>query len=137
MKRTISIWISVAAHWRRLPPSEVDELRPQINDHWTRIAENSQLEVHAFDGGLELRPKGRDKGSAVNEVLTSISTTFAAAYLGDDLTDEDAFRALAGSGHRVLVRDNLRDTLADAWAKPPEDLIEFLIQWKSACADAG
>ena len=52
------------------------------------------------------------------------------AYLGDDRTDEDAFRALRGRGLSVLVRAEPRETAADAWIRPPEELIEFLRTWR-------
>jgi trehalose-6-phosphatase len=51
------------------------------------------------------------------------------AYLGDDLTDEDAFKALKGKGLSVLVRDTQRDTLADCWLTPPDELLDFLHHW--------
>jgi trehalose 6-phosphate phosphatase len=126
--------VSVAAHWRGLPPQQVESMRIKILSAWSKIVENSNLEIHPFDGGLELRVKGRDKGSAVAETLSNLSGTVAAAYLGDDVTDEDAFKAMTGKGLRVLVREALRETLADVWVKPPEELLEFLRRWKDACA---
>ncbi|MBU1936081.1 trehalose-phosphatase, partial [bacterium] len=55
------------------------------------------------------------------------------AYLGDDLTDEDAFRVLKGKGLGVLVRPEFRPTTADLWLQPPDDLIEFLKNWITIC----
>jgi len=56
-----------------------------------------------------------------------------AAYLGDDLTDEDAFKQLGQRGLKVLVRKVLRDTLADIWLEPPDELIWFLKKWEKTC----
>jgi len=56
----------------------------------------------------------------------------AVAYLGDDLTDEDAFRALAGRGLRALVRAELRPSEADVWIRPPGELLAFLDRWLRA-----
>jgi len=53
----------------------------------------------------------------------------AAAYLGDDTTDEDAFKAIRGRGIGVLVRPQFHATAADFWLKPPEELLEFLERW--------
>jgi trehalose-phosphatase len=50
-------------------------------------------------------------------------------YLGDDLTDEDAFNALHGRGLSVLVRGSQRKTAADLWIKPPQELLQFLEKW--------
>lgn len=57
----------------------------------------------------------------------------AIAYLGDDLTDEDAFQALDTRGLRVLVRDALRPTAADIWLQPPDELLDFLRSWRQTC----
>ena len=54
------------------------------------------------------------------------------AYLGDDRTDEDAFRALQGRGLTVLVRQELRPTSAELWLRPPDELMHFLNDWLSA-----
>ncbi len=56
----------------------------------------------------------------------------AVAYLGDDQTDEDAFRALKGRGLTALVRPESRPTAADIWLQPPQELIEFFDDWLHA-----
>ncbi|MFC2150456.1 trehalose-phosphatase, partial [Calditrichota bacterium] len=86
------------------------------------------LELHYFDGGIELRAAGRNKGFAVQTVLRE-QPFGTCAYLGDDLTDEDAFEVLKGKGLCVLVREEYRETKADVWIKPPDELIEFLDNW--------
>jgi trehalose 6-phosphate phosphatase len=48
------------------------------------------------------------------------------AYLGDDLTDEDAFRAVKGYRLGVLVRAELQPTLVDLWLRPPGELLALL-----------
>ena len=55
------------------------------------------------------------------------------AYLGNDATDEDAFGALTHWGLNILVREDYRPTLADAWIRPPEALLDFLHGWIAAC----
>jgi trehalose-phosphatase len=53
------------------------------------------------------------------------------AFLGDDITDEDAFRVLGQRGLSVLVRSEHRETEAQAWLRPPRELIDFLLQWSN------
>jgi len=60
---------SVAMHWRGMPEGEVEGLRQRILSCWADIAQASELNIRTFDGGIELRPPGRDKGSAVAAVL--------------------------------------------------------------------
>jgi trehalose-phosphatase len=123
---------STAIHWRGLLPEEVHVLKDKVFARWPRIAEDAGLAMRTFDGGIELRAPGRDKGSAVRTVLSEESDRAPAAYLGDDQTDEDAFRALEGRGLRVLVREELRPTEADLWIRPPGELLDFLDRWIGA-----
>jgi trehalose-phosphatase len=125
--------VSVAVHWRGLSSAEADAIRSKAMAVWSPLVASSCLEVHPFDGGLELRVRGRHKGFAVDAVLASENREIVAAYLGDDLTDEDAFKALAGRGLRVLVRTEFRETLADLWLEPPNELLAFLAAWRDVC----
>jgi trehalose 6-phosphate phosphatase len=126
--------VSVAVHWRSLPFEQANDIHDNVMSAWSVLTESSGLEIHHFDGGLELRVRGRDKGFAVENVLSERNTRTAAAYLGDDLTDEDAFRAMAGKGLRVLVRSEFRETLADVWLRPLDELLEFLRNWRDAAS---
>jgi trehalose-phosphatase len=62
--------------------------------------------------------------------LSEVSEDSVAAYLGDDVTDEDAFRAIKGRGLSVLVRPEHRETEADVWIRPPDELLEFIGRWR-------
>lgn len=125
--------VSVAVHTRGLDRAAAESLLSGIRPPWREIASGSGLELHDFDGGLELRVPGRDKGTAVREILAETHPAGLVAYLGDDRTDEDAFEVLGELGERalrVLVRDELRETEADLWIRPPEELLEFLHRWR-------
>lgn len=123
---------AAAIHWRGLAPEEAARLRDDAARDWREPAERAGLEIAPFDGGLELRVPGRTKGSVVEDILAEEGDGCVVAYLGDDLTDEDAFRALAPLGPRalrVLVRSEPRPTEADAWTRPPEGVFRFLDAW--------
>ncbi|MBE0642502.1 MAG: trehalose-phosphatase [Bacteroidetes bacterium] len=122
---------SVALHWRGLEPETEVTLRGLASKRWSNLLLHAPVEMHAFDGGIELRTLGRSKADAVHTLLSEFPTPPAAAYLGDDQTDEDAFAALDGRGLRVLVRPELRPTRADLHLTPPDELIRFLNQWIS------
>ncbi|MGD9031732.1 MAG: trehalose-phosphatase [Desulfobacteraceae bacterium] len=119
----------LAIHWRGLRGTRINEIRKQVEPKWSIIAEISGLSLKEFDGGLELRVPARDKGDAVRMILEELENDAVVAYLGDDLTDEDAFRAIKGKGMGVLVRKELRPTAADVWIRPPEELLEFISGW--------
>lgn len=124
---------SLAIHWRGLPARKIQEIRRRIEEKGAAAELPASLAWHEFDGGIELRVPGRDKGHAVAAVFEEMGKGIAAAYLGDDQTDEDAFKALEGKGLRVLVRPQLRPTGADLWIRPPRELLRFLRQWRDAC----
>lgn len=120
--------VSVALHWRGMSVQQKEQLQPLIKQ-WQRLGVSSGLQLHDFDGGIELRCAGVDKGTAVRQLLKETDRSVSIAYLGDDLTDEDAFRALADRGLKVLVRAQKRETAADLWLQPPHELLWFLRKW--------
>lgn len=124
---------SIAFHWRGRSGNEIDSLRNRLQMGWGKIAERYGLGIISFDGGLELRTPGNDKGTALRNILDQEPSEGVAAYLGDDITDEDAFVELEGRGLRVLVNNRLRPTSADIWIRPPDELILFLRRWSDAC----
>jgi trehalose 6-phosphate phosphatase len=121
---------SVAVHWRGMPEPAAAAVRERLRDAWRGVGV-AELEVLEFDGGVELRARGRNKGDAVNEALASCHPDAVCAYLGDDTTDEDAFAAIKGRGVAVLVRPALRQTCADLWLAPPDELVAFLERWRA------
>jgi trehalose-phosphatase len=122
---------SVTFHWRGMEESEAQALREKTAHAWAALAMEANLELHDFDGGMELRARARHKGIAVREVLKSAEKMTPAAFLGDDLTDEDAFKELKGRGLSVLVRGEPRATSADVWIRPPDELLDFLARWRN------
>ena len=119
----------LAIHWRGLEPERIEQIRSRVLENWIWVARQTGLKVHSFDGGIELRVPGRSKGYAVETILEEAGSGAAVAFLGDDFTDEDAFRALKGKGLGVLVREQFRPTLADVWLRPPGELVDFLKRW--------
>jgi trehalose-phosphatase len=126
---------AVAIHWRGLDEATAAETRGQVLLGWFPIAQSTPMELLEFDGGIEMRMPGLDKGDAVRTILDEIGPEAPVAYLGDDLTDERAFLALGTLGLSVLVRPEWRKTAAALWIRPPEGLWEFLTRWLQACRD--
>ena len=126
---------SVAVHMRGMAAEEMARFEREVKAAWTPLAAAHSLDLASFDGGIELRARGTDKGTAVATLVHEAPRGATIAYGGDDLTDEDAFRALDGSGLRILVRPEYRETAADIWLQPPEELLEFLQQWRRATGE--
>lgn len=124
---------SLAVHWRGLPESAARDVRGRVLLGWLSIADRAHLTIEEFDGGVEIRMAVRNKGDAMQTILAEIDVAAPVAYLGDDQSDEDAFRALHDRGLSVLVRPQWRETAASLWLRPPAQLLAFLRAWLEAC----
>jgi trehalose-phosphatase len=120
---------SLAIHWRSVSPARQEQIRSSVESAFSRLSQANGMHLLPFDGGLELRPTDRTKGTAVGHILAEEPATVPAAYLGDDLTDEDAFIAMGSRGLSILVRTEVRASSARFWLRPPEQLLEFLDAW--------
>jgi trehalose 6-phosphate phosphatase len=125
----------IAIHWRGLSALDAADLRARVLLGWRPIVAQSGLDLLEFDGGIEIRARQANKGDAVRAFLTEISVDTPVAYLGDDNTDESAFLAIGSRGLSILVRPELRETSAQLWLKPPEDVIDFLRLWLRCSAE--
>ncbi|HEY7097378.1 MAG TPA: trehalose-phosphatase [Terriglobales bacterium] len=124
---------AIAVHWRWLPTSKLEEVKATAYRILSPATRNPELRLEAFDGGIELRLRGRNKGDAVQTILSEVGEHVPVAYLGDDITDEDAFRALSGRGLSIVVTQRYRFSAAQVWLKPPNELVLFLKDWINAC----
>jgi len=95
---------TLSLHYRLAPESVVSRLRDTVQD----VAERHGLVMTEGNCVLELRPpKSTDKGGAVLRIARELKADRPQAsvlFAGDDLSDEDAFRALrAEIPHAVTV----------------------------------
>ena len=97
-----------------------EELR-QWRDRW-KIASGKMV--------LEIQPKiDFNKGEAVREILKTLpSQGLLPIYLGDDQTDEDAFRVLKGQGISVFIGPGTLPSKADFFLRNPGEVQEFLFR---------
>jgi trehalose 6-phosphate phosphatase len=104
---------SLAVHYRLVAPEQVPELERIVDE---ALAERPQLRKAHGKMVFELRPAiDWDKGKAVLWLMDALGLAgpeVLPLYVGDDVTDEDAFRALAGRGIGVLVSELPRPTAA-------------------------
>jgi trehalose 6-phosphate phosphatase len=117
----------VAVHYRNTPEDEVDTVRKTVSD---LAATQPGLRRRGGKKVFELQPDlDWDKGKAVLwllETLDLVSPDVVPIYVGDDLTDEDAFRALAGRGLRFIVGPIEHRTLADYTLNDVDEVEQLL-----------
>ncbi|WP_099023757.1 trehalose-phosphatase [Mycolicibacterium palauense] len=118
----------VALHYRNVAPGRVGKLIAAVQ----RAGKRHGLRVTGGRKVIELRPDvDWDKGTALTWVRDRIGDgkRLLPVYIGDDLTDEDAFEAVRSGGLGIVVRsdeDNDRKTAAQFTVADPRQVCEFL-----------
>ena len=115
---------------------------------WASLAETVKSVVREYpklrlsQGRMvfEVRPTIKwDKGKALEFLLESLGyancSNVLPVYIGDDRTDEDAFKVLRrrGQGIGILVSKHPKDTSASFSLQEPAEVMEFLhrlVEWK-------
>lgn len=119
---------AVCVHFRQAAPEKEESIRELV-----RSAAESEGRLRMSGGKkiYEVRPDFEwDKGKALISVLEQMgldSPDVVPLYLGDDETDEDAFRVLPDRGGiGIVVGIEERDTLADYSLADPDEVRDFL-----------
>jgi trehalose-phosphatase len=118
---------SIAAHYRNVAESDVTKVEQAVN----KVAANHG-ELRKIDNKkvYELQPNvDWNKGKAVLWLLKALQLDGRAVlpiYIGDDLTDEDVFRALDEHGAGIVVSKQPRLTAARSALKDPVEVERFL-----------
>lgn len=137
----------VSVHYRLCPDRwpEVEEIIATALEAYPRLKVTRGRKV------FEVRPQVEwDKGRAVLFLLDALGlprdpSRVAGVYLGDDVSDEDAFRTLAeeGLGTGILVASRAKTTAARYTLRSPDEVREFMTRLvalgeaKRAAAAAG
>jgi alpha,alpha-trehalase len=126
---------SVAAHYRLVAREAVPVVSAAVD---AVLAAHPSL--RRLDGKRVYELQARlewDKGKAVLWLLKDFGLTCEdVIYVGDDKTDEDAFRAIRGRGIGVHVRDWPQRTAAAYWLADPGEVMLFLRRLIELVADA-
>ncbi|WP_067903218.1 trehalose-phosphatase [Nocardia vaccinii] len=93
---------AVAVHHRMVAEQQVADVIAVVHN----IGHEEGLRAAAGRKVTELRPPVRwDKGRAVDWILEHLAAPAIPIYVGDDLTDEDAFDVVGAGGITVCVRN--------------------------------
>ena len=122
----------VAVHYRNAARDRVGEVAAAVR----AAGQRSALRVTTGREVIELRPQlDWDKGKTLRWVLDHIRDAggppVLPIYLGDDITDEDAFDAVRDDGVGIVVRhsdDGDRATAAHYALDNPDRVREFIAQ---------
>lgn len=116
---------SVAVHYRLVDEAEVDRVHALVD---SSLHEHRGLRLLRGKKVLELQPAmDWGKGPAVDWLLRTLDIPRShAVYVGDDITDESAFRVLRDDGMTVAVQATPRPTAATSRV-PDVDAVRRLL----------
>ncbi|CAL5088623.1 unnamed protein product [Urochloa decumbens] len=127
----------VSVHFRRVDEKMWGELSEAVKGV---LREYPKLRLTQGRMVFEVRPTIKwDKGKALEFLLESLGfadcSNVLPVYIGDDRTDEDAFKVLRrrGQGVGILVSKHPKETSASYSLQEPAEVMEFLlrlVEWK-------
>ncbi|KAI5066838.1 hypothetical protein GOP47_0017366 [Adiantum capillus-veneris] len=140
----------------KIPGAKVEHNKFCISVHfrcvkeesWLALAEQVQHVLNAYPNLrltqgrkiLEIRPSiAWNKGKALDYLLRALGlisrNDVFPIYIGDDRTDEDAFKVLTRrkTGLGIIVSNNVKETNAVCSLREPDEVLEFLrhlVKWR-------
>ncbi len=118
---------SIAVHYRNVDPAKAGDVEKVVD---AKLEENPTLRKGTGKKVFELQPNlDWNKGKALGWLLNALGyepTEVQPFYIGDDITDEDAFRAIEYHGQGVVVGSGGRETTARFRLDDTEHVMKFL-----------
>jgi trehalose-phosphatase len=128
---------AISVHFRLADESRLPEIERAVD---AALASEPGLRKGHGKKLFELRPDlDWDKGKALLWLLDALGLDrpdVLPFYIGDDLTDEDAFRAVRDRGIGVLVAGGPRETAAEYQVRDTGEVVELLERLESALLDS-
>jgi trehalose 6-phosphate phosphatase len=123
---------TLSVHFRRVPAASVPEVKARLLRRAGPGLDAGRLTLRTGKAVLEVRPCVQwSKGEAVRWILEQIrlkrpAASMLALYLGDDDTDEDAFRVLASAGVGIVVGNDRHGSAAHYYVESTEEVEQLL-----------
>lgn len=115
---------SLVWHYRLAEPAKGEERAEALKTHAQTFLAPLGLEILAGKKAVEIRQIEINKGLMVKRVLDGRADRVFPIAIGDDVTDEDMFRALSGKGMTITVGE--QETCARYRLKDPSEVRLFL-----------
>jgi len=124
--------MTLSVHYRQVPAAYVSQVTDSVLKCTGPTVEAGILTLRAGKAVIEIRPNVPwDKGEAVRWIVERLSQEGAVGpllslYVGDDETDEDAFRAVASSGIGIVVGHDRSYSAAHYYVQSVDEVERFL-----------
>ena len=122
--------MGLAVHYRRVKKSQVRKVEEIFSKVTAAYLKSKRIKVAKGKKVLEIRPpvewnKGRYCLYLLNK-LKRPGERLLPVYIGDDLTDEDAFRALRKKGVTIFVKGERKSSQAEYYLNSTAEVRDFL-----------
>lgn len=123
--------VTFSIHYRLVVQDKIALVKDVVGDTLKPYLERGEIRVNRGKQVVDVRPPLKwDKGQAVlwlleKEQLKHSGESILPVYIGDDITDEDAFAALKGIGLTIFV-GSPANTRAQYFLKDTTEVLEFL-----------
>jgi len=118
---------SIAVHYRNVKPASASDVSNIVD---SILADYPELRKSKGKKVFELQPRiDWDKGKALLWLLHKLELDrydVVPMYIGDDVTDEDAFKALPDRGISIVVQDRPSSTAAQYQLQNTDEVYRFL-----------
>ena len=118
---------SIAIHYRNVEQAQASSVKEAVRQVQT---DHKELRITEGKKVFELQPDiDWHKGKALNWLMEKLKLdreTYYPMYMGDDITDEDAFEALKKIGTSIVVKGSFHPTSADYTLENPRETAAFL-----------
>ncbi len=125
---------AIAIHYRQVAPENIERIEAAVDEV---TSDHPDLRKAYGKKIFELQPKvDWHKGKALFSLMRTLELDrddVLPVYIGDDVTDEDAFRALQRRGVGIVVREEAYETAAAFSLKDPDEVREFLLRLIPLC----
>ena len=117
---------ALALHYRQAQPQDTWAIEEFLTAVRAYQRKGIRLEVIHGKKVIEVRPIGSNKGKAVQFLLAGEYANTLPVYIGDDVTDEEAFTVLNERGITIVVADPPQASAAQYYLHDIPDVLRFL-----------
>lgn len=123
--------LTISVHYRKIKISDIPLIDKIISDITAPYLASKEIRINQGKKVYEIKPFVMwDKGKVVLWLLARQQFVVGQdkiipIYIGDDFTDEDAFKALSKNGLTIFVGES-RVSAAKYYLKDPVEVLEFL-----------
>lgn len=118
--------LSISLHYRNVRKKDVGRLERIFKKITAPYVKQRKIKISSGKKVLEIRPPASwNKGNAAARILKKVKQVFP-IYLGDDVTDEDAFRALKMQRSVTVFVGKKKKTAAAYYLESPKQVENLL-----------